>query len=314
MGKEPETILITGGYGFIGRNIIRHFQDRPFRLVIVDPESDTGITGGEDLIQYKTDMSDPALLRDIVRKEEPEYVLHLAGLVTASREGHKLEAMIAANSTPLLNILNALKSSDRLRLFVNLGSAEEYGPIGPPYTEDLRERPQSPYALAKLHNTRITTFFADQEGLPALTLRPGMVYGPHQPADKFLPSVILSAFKNKSIVMTPGLQTRDLIYVKNLALIVECFLQYPFDTYGGVFNAATGKEISLIELVEKVLEITGSGSKIETSLPYREKEAMRFLCDMGRTLEVIGTGFTWTSLEEGLDITINYYRELTSGQ
>lgn len=310
MGKGPETILITGGYGFIGRNIIRHFRDRPFRLVIVDPGNDTGITGGEDLIQYKTDMSDPALLRDIVRKEGPDYVLHLAGLVTASREGYELETMIAANSTPLINLLKALKSADRLRLFVNFGSAEEYGPIGTPYTEDLRERPQSPYALAKLHNTRITTFFADQEGLPALTLRPGMVYGPHQPADKFLPSVILSAFKGESIVMTPGLQTRDLIYVEDLARIVEMFLKHSFDRYGDVYNAATGTETSLKGLVELVLEIMGSESGIETTLNYREKESMRFVCDMSNTREIIGSDFPYTSLEESLNKTITYYREL----
>lgn len=314
MGNRSETILITGGYGFIGRNFIRCLQERAYRIVVLDPGIPEGFTEGENFASFKTDLSDVALIEEIIDKENPHYVLHLAGLVTASRVGQSLVSMTSANQVPLINMLQALQHSKQLELFLNFGSAEEYGPVQTPYTEEQIEHPQSPYALAKLHNTRTTTYFAEQYGIPALTLRPGLVYGPHQPTEKFLPSVILAGFKGDPIVMTPGLQTRDLIFVEDLARVVESFLKHPFDSYGGVFNTSTGKEISLIKLVELVLKMTGSGSKIETSLPYREKEAMRFVCDVSRTRDIIGNNFPWTSLEEGLEKTITHYRESTSEQ
>ncbi|MGD8352881.1 MAG: NAD-dependent epimerase/dehydratase family protein [Pseudomonadota bacterium] len=312
MGGGSETILITGGYGFIGRNLISHFLDRSYRLVIVDAGRREDSDEFGDVVDYTTDMSEPAVLRDIVSRENPDFVIHLAGLVTASRYRHDIDDMISSNSIPLLNVLKALESASRLRLFINFGSAEEYGPIKIPFSEDMHEHPQSPYALAKLHNTLTTAYLADQEGIPAITLRPGLVYGPHQPVDKFLPSVILAALKGVPVVMTPGHQTRDPVFAPDLARIVELFLKHPFTSYGGIYNAAQGREIQLIDIVKQIIEITDSGSRIDTSLPYRKREAMRFVCDMSKTIGVIGEDFTWTPLSEGLNRTINYYRELAS--
>ena len=301
--------LITGGFGFLGRNLLKHFRGLTDRIAVCEPEGNEQLIREYDVTYYNTDLLSPGETKALIGKEEPEVILHLASTVTSERDFGRTRPFIENNVFPLLKLLAASEESPRLRTLVNFGSLEEYGETPLPYQEDSRENPQSPYALSKVFATHLAEAYARQKKVPVVTLRPSLVYGPHQKPDKFIPNAILRAIRGETIIMTPGEQKRDLLFVGDLADIVEVICRRTPDVYGTIYNVASGTTVTMSSLVELILKLTRSGSRVERTLPYRREEAMDHTSDTSRITSLLGTGFPWTPLEEGLRATIRSYEE-----
>lgn len=309
MGPRLSTCLITGGFGFLGRGVLRRMRPRFDRIVVCSPWSDSAMVEELDLTLCQSDLMDRGEVEGIFGRENPEMVIHLASIVTAERRSRGFEHVMENNSRPLMNILAVSIGATSLRRIINFGSGEEYGLASPPFGPLTRERPQSPYALAKLFCTHLSTFFADQAGVPVVTVRPTLAYGPGQDRSKFVPYVIGRALRSETIQMTRGEQRRDLLFSEDVAHAVETIAFHPSLIRGAVLNLASGHEMSLIEVVRHILAATGSSSMIENSLPYRTNEMMDLSCDRSAILEILGDDFPWTPFQRGMDRTIDYFRE-----
>jgi len=289
-----EKLLIAGGFGFVGKNLIELLKNK-YSIVVIDKYIDQNfIRSNPEIAWYQYDFQDIDILKNILNKEKPDYVINLISVVTATRDLSLFSTLIETNLNTLLQFFECLKSVSHLKLFVQFGSAEEYGNINTPYREDAREQPDSPYALIKTLTTNTAMMFFRNYHFPVAVIRPGNLFGKYQPNDKLLPYLIGKLRKNEEINLTPGEQKRDFIYIKDFALAIKNILDSSNDIIGNILNVSYGRGVSIKSIVEYLRKMIDSQSIINLgSLPYRENEMMEFECDIGLLLGKTGTQFRY---------------------
>ena len=282
-----DKLYIIGGSGFIGKNMVRCLY-RHYDIYVFDKYIDNAYFN-----QYPDVKLCPVELdKESIPStfETPGYIINLASIVTAERDLTLFEPMIQANLKVLLNRFERFNGEEKLRLFVQFGSCEEYGDAPSPYTEAIQEQPNSPYALVKLLTTRTAIMLHKNYGFPTAVVRPSNLFGPFQPKNKFIPYVISQLQKNNPLNVTPCEQRRDFIYVDDFVWAIEQLLLHSDAAIGKIINIGSGESISLKEIIEMCRDELNSDSIINYgALPYRENESMELSCNMGNFESIINS-------------------------
>lgn len=297
-------ILITGGAGFIGSHVTRYLLAKGHTLTILDTLS----TGKRDNVPNCTFIE--ADIREFEPLEEAmegiDVVIHLAALVSAPESVKQPELARFINELGSQNVLRAAHEA-KVKKVVLASSAAVYGIVPEtPTKEEHQKEPATPYAETKLRMEEHAQKYLDA-GIETCCLRFFNVYGPGQdPKSSYaavIPAFITRALNNKPLVIYgDGEQTRDFIYVEDIARALEMAL-----TKGiGEFNIATGTEVSLNTLAELIISLAGSES-ITQHAEAREGDPRTSHADTTKAKEELGFEAT-TRLEEGLQKTIEYFR------
>jgi nucleoside-diphosphate-sugar epimerase len=301
-------VLVTGISGFIGSHLARRLLEEGTEVHGLVRESSNLWRIRDIKNQIKlhcVDLRDSDLVRKAVQDINPQKVFHMAAYVDVSRSFEVMDEMIEVNIKGTLNLLKALDGID-YDCFINTGTSEEYGDNPVPFREEQIPNPVSPYSASKVSTTMFCQMLHKTMGLPIITLRPFLTYGPMQESNMLIPSVIKKAITRERFEMTEGEQTREFNYVDD---IVDGFIKASFTkkAIGEIINIGNGKEYKIRDVVFKILDIMGNPIKpLIGALPYREGETMHFYCDNTKVKELIG----WhpkVSLEEGLKKTIDWY-------
>ena len=247
-------VLVTGGAGFIGSHTVESLLAQGHRVRVLDDLS----TGCRDNLPahhaalnfVQGDVRDEACVGRCM--EGITHVLHLAAQVSVPVSVQEPVRSHAINVVGYLNVLNAARLAGVIRV-VHASSAAVYGvPVSLPLTEDSPVVPLSPYGLGKLILDQYAHLFGELYGLSTLGLRYFNVYGPRQdPGSPY--SGVISKFSSLAIQGSPlticgdGLQTRDFIFVKDVARANCAALLSPAR---GTVNVATGQSVTLLELVQ----------------------------------------------------------------
>lgn len=257
-------VLITGGSGFIGSHVVEHFQDRAEVIVLDDLRS--GHRKNLDGLQCRYvegSILDRSLVGDVMNGVD--YVIHLAALVSVPESMSLPGETVNINVHGLLNVLESARSH-RVKKLCFASSAAVYGgnPIQPK-VETMAPDPRSPYAITKLDGEYYCGLFAREGWLPTACLRFFNVFGPRQDPNSAyaaaVPIFLQRARNNEPVtIYGDGGQTRDFIYVKDIAGALAFATETP--EVQGVFNAGYGAAISISELVQEILKLTGSRSEI----------------------------------------------------
>jgi len=298
-----EKILLIGGNGFIGKNMIEFLYDK-YQFYVVDIKFDDVFFASYPRIQLlKADTSTVQFPHSFL---DSDYVINLASIVTNERDLSLFDALIASNVKTLLNLYQQLQGSHKLKLLIQFGSSEEYGLNSSPYTENLREYPVSPYALVKQLTTNTALMLAKNENFPATVVRPGNLFGKYQKSSKFIPYIIESLKKGIDIDVTACEQKRDFIYSKDFVKYIEKILQNHSAFIGEIVNVSSGYSVSLKEIIEFCRKETNSVSKINYgSLPYRKNEAMDLCCSVEKLENLLNEKIKidiWSGLREYISI------------
>ena len=258
-------ILVTGGAGFIGSHIVEHFQGRAELRVLDNLRS--GFRRNLDGFQHEfieASILDRAAVRRAV--QGVDYVFHLAAMISVPESMAK---PIQCNEINTLGTLVVLEEAARagVKKLVFSTSAAIYGdnPVVPK-VETMLAEPKSPYAITKLDGEFYCKIFADEGRLQTACLRYFNVFGPRQdPKSQYaaaVPIFIDRAVKNLPItIYGDGEQTRDFIFVKDIVAANAFFATRSKAT--GVFNVAYGKKITIKDLAQKIVVLTGSKSEIK---------------------------------------------------
>lgn len=311
--KNTDRILIIGGTGFIGRHLVaKCSKETPFITCIgLNEKPDLDKTGFLNVKNIEVDISDKAAVNQIIRNQPFDYVFNLGGYIDHTPYFKGGRKVIEASFIGLMNIIDCLDRSS-LKGFVHVGSSDEYGTSPAPQKESMREMEISPYSLAKTAGIHFLQMIAHAEGFPVVALRFFLVYGPGQDDKRFLPQVIKACLKNEEFKTSEGKQLRDFCYIND---IVEAMIQAALltEVKGRIINIGSGKPILIREMIEKVIKIIGKGRPIWGAHPYRKGENMELYPDITLASQMLN----WqpgTSLDEGLQKTIQYYREQINEQ
>ena len=257
-------ILITGGAGFIGSHLAEHFQERAEVRVLDDLRTGNrrNLAGVDVEFIHGSILHRPTVqnaMRDI------DYVFHLAALVSVPESVRNPKECVELNVTGLLNVLEVAAEAGVRKLCFS-SSAAVYGDNPTvPKREDMCPEPRSPYAMTKLDGEFYCRQFSEDGRLETVALRFFNVFGSRQdptgPYAAAVPIFVRQALAGDPItIYGDGGQTRDFVYVKDIVAALE----FAATTEGvtGVFNAGYGEQITILELAQRILSLTGSRSKI----------------------------------------------------
>lgn len=280
-----ESVYVVGGSGFIGKHLSVALSKK-YQVTVFDKYIDNvyfkeypSITLNQlDLVEDKIDESYPS----------PDFIINLASIVTAERDLSLFDSLIASNLKILLNLYQRFGQDSKLKLFIQFGSSEEYGNLGSPFKETMRESPNSPYALVKQLTTNTTLMLHENYEFPACVVRPGNLYGPGQNSKKFIPYVIGQLKANNPLNVTPCEQKRDFIHIDDFIKDIINLIEKYENCVGEIINVSSGKSISLKEIIEKYRMQYNSSSQINYgAIPYRENEVMDLCCDITKLNRII---------------------------
>jgi len=303
VGKDIK-ILVIGGSGFIGGAIVRRaislgWEVDSLGLSVPNKEK------SESPVNYiSADITKPEDLKILTTKAY-HYIVNTGGYIDHSLFFDGGDKVVDAHFDGFLNILKSIDRSKLIR-FINIGSSDEYGDVKAPQSERVRERPISPYSAAKVATAHFLQMLHKTDGFPGVSLRLFLCYGPGQDPKRFLPYLILSCLANDNIAISPGEQLRDYCFIEDVVDAV--FLVLANDNADGkIFNIASGKPVSIKQVVETMVEIIGSGKPNFGAVPYRKGESMELYADINSASEILN----WTpktQLFDGLRETISFYK------
>ncbi len=302
-------IIVTGGAGFIGSSLVDKLIELKHEVVIID----NLLTGNNENVNqnakfYEEDIRDLKKLDEIFSKEKPEYVFHLAaGYLVQSIKNPQRDAEI--NIIGTINLIEmCVKYKIKRVIYSNSGGASYGDPEQIPITEDHPIRPLTPYGASKYAGEMYLYMYYKNHGLDYISLRYGNIYGPRQ--DPRLEGGVVSIFINAILkgktpkIFGDGKQTRDYVYVGD---VVDANIDAMTKGECGGYNIGTGKELSVLEILNTVKKIMGSSVSPEFKSP-REGDCVRVLFDTKKINEIL----KWTpktSLEKGIEKTIEWQKQ-----
>lgn len=308
-------ILVTGGAGFIGSNLIEELLNRNYKVICLDNFS----TGFEDNLKdffdhkhfkfVEGDILDYQLLLDLT--SQVEIVSHQAALGSVPRS---INNPIASNQVNILGTLNILKAcvDNKIKQFVYASSSSAYGDSKElPKREDGIGKPISPYAVTKLVSELYAGVFSRIYGLNSIGLRYFNVFGPKQDPNGAYAAVIPIFIKSMLSGGSPtingdGNHSRDFTFVANVVQANILALEAPINSFNSVYNIACGKKTTLNELVVYINQVLGINIEPRYN-PVREGDIMHSIADITKAKLSLGYSPKY-QIEEGLNLTIDWYK------
>jgi len=298
-------LLVVGGSGFIGHHVVNEGITQDWNVTSLDmnePIPTRRVSGARYIIADLTRIKSLAILAS----EKYDYVVNLGGFIDHTLFANGGRQLIRAHFDGLLNLLECLDRSC-LKRFVQIGSSDEYGDAPAPQREDMREHPISPYSLGKAAASHFLQMLYRTEGLPAVTLRLFLTYGPGQDQKRFLPQIINGCLDDKDFPTSNGEQLRDFCYVEDTVRAI--FMVFESNMANGqLFNVGTGSPLTIKEIILKICDITKKGRPQFGKVAYRPGENMALYPDITKIQKLIG----WEpaiNFDTGLELTVERIRD-----
>jgi nucleoside-diphosphate-sugar epimerase len=305
-------VLVTGGCGFIGSHLAEALVREGHEVRVLDNFFSGRRANlkavARDVEVLRGDCADPRAAARAVKGVEVVY--HEAAVPSVARSVDDPALSHRANSTATLTMLTAARDAG-VRRFIYAGSSSVYGDTPKlPKREDMEPKPLSPYAIGKLTGEHYLRVFHQLYGLETLTLRYFNVFGPRQdPGSPY--SGVISLFTTAllagrtPVIFGDGRQSRDFTYVENVVRGNLLALRAR-RAEGQAVNLATGRRITLLQLLAELARLAGRKVKAEKR-PVRRGDIRHSLADIGAARRLLGYRPT-VDFETGLRRTVEWYR------
>jgi len=315
-------ILITGGAGFIGSNFASYLYKKypDYKIIILDT-----LTYAGDIENFPLDINNTIDSRlhfwygNITNGElvdtlvsNVDIVVHFAAETHVTRSIYDNLLFFETDIIGTQTIANSiLKYKDKIERFIHISTSEVYGTA---LTEKMREdhplKPASPYAGAKAGADLLVSSYVNTYDIPAITIRPFNNYGYYQHLEKVVPRFITSCILDEPLtVHGDGESSRDWLFIEDHCAFLDCVLHHDINEIKGeIFNVGSGRDISIKQIAEAVVEKMGKPASSINYIGDRPGQVVRHTADVSKAKEF----FNWESLtpfSHGLEKTIEWYKK-----
>jgi dTDP-glucose 4,6-dehydratase len=310
-------VLITGGAGFIGSNLVRlALAERPgWRVVNLDkltyagnPENLAGVEAHPRYRFVRGDVAEGEAVAELLRGERIDAVVHLAAESHVDRSILAPAVFIETNVGGTQALLEAAAAAG-VKRFLHVSTDEVYGSLGPEglFTEEAPLAPSSPYAASKAASDLLALAYARTYGLHVVVTRCSNNYGPYQFPEKLLPLAIANALEGAPVpVYGDGRNVRDWIHVEDHCRGLLAALEQ--GRAGQVYNLGASSERQNLDLLREVLRLLGKPESLLQHVQDRPGHDRRYAIDASRARRELG----WAprrAFDEGLAATVAWYQE-----
>lgn len=321
--NNPDVIAVTGADGFIGSHLVELLVERGYRVRALVQYNAFASWGWLEMLPpgmlervevVMGDVRDPSGMRALL--DGVSVVYHLAALIAIPYSYRSPRSYVETNVLGTLNLLEAARDLGIARV-VHTSTSEVYGTARvTPITESHPLQTQSPYAASKSAADHLAESFHLSFGLPIVTLRPFNTFGPRQSARAVIPTVIAQLHRASSAQGATEVKlgaldpTRDFLFVKDTVAAFVAVGEAPHEqVVGQVFNAGTGVEVSIQDLVRRIGAVMDREVRVVKD-PQRlrptDSEVMRLVCDATKLRQATGWKPQY-SLEDGLRATVEWF-------
>ncbi len=331
MMNYNKNILITGGAGFIGSHLVRHFvKTYPhYRIINYDKLTYAGnlenlrdIEEAANYVFVRGDIVDARQLDELFGDFQVDSLIHLAAESHVDRSISNPMSFIQTNIVGTVTLLNTARhhwQDTSGKLFFHVSTDEVYGSLGETgyFTEDSPYDPRSPYSASKASSDHLVRAYYHTYGLPVLVSNCSNNYGPYQFPEKLLPLMINNIRHRKPLpIYGDGNYTRDWLWVGDHVAAID--LIYHRGRIGETYNIGGNNEWKNIDLVQQLCDIVdellgrppGESRRLITFVRDRPGHDRRYAIDASKLSHELG----WQPLVEpveGLRLTAQWYLENT---
>ena len=307
-----QPILVTGGAGFIGAQLVRRLHAEGHRIAILCRKT-TDCSRLKDLLPHLEridgDLENLESIKRCIDQVQPRGIFHLAASTVRSGVTASAEEVVRTNVLGTANLLEAARAIP-YEFFVSTGSYLEYGTKESPMREDDQCDPLELYSATKLAATLLIQTEARNHEKPTLVLRIFNPYGPGMEPKRLIREMITRSLANEPILMSDPDTKRDFVFVSDIVDLLLEISKKAESLKGQIFNLGSGTSVSLRELAEVVLKETGSTSEIRwRAFPRVIYDAAVCSADMRKTF----AAFAWRPLHDitsGITETTSWLRSV----
>ncbi len=308
-------ILVTGGAGFIGSAFIRlAVEQTDVDIVNLDALTYAGnlenlatISGHPRYRFVKGDIADREAVERVVVESHPDAIVNFAAESHVDRSIFAPGPVFETNLRGTFTMLEIAREH-RIPRFVHVSTDEVYGSLDPPHEADEQYplNPSSPYSAAKAGSDLLALAYFKTYKLPLLVTRASNNYGPYQFPEKLIPLMISNALEDRALpIYGDGLQIRDWLYVDDHCRAILTVLQKGRE--GEIYNIGGNRSLTNLEVVERILTITGKPRSLMQSVQDRPAHDRRYALSSEKLMRETG----WSpqmDFDNGLAATIDWYR------
>ena len=317
-------IVVTGGAGFIGSNLVKYLLKKKYFVINIDKMSYSAnhynlnnLKKNKSYLFFKVDINDRKKITKILKKHKPHAIFNLAAETHVDRSIDKPENFIYSNILGTYNLLESIIDCKKKIKLIHVSTDEVYGDLKAqekPFTEDNPYSPSSPYAASKASSDHLVRAWNRTFGLPVLITNCSNNYGSYQFPEKLIPLMILNCMSEKPLpVYGKGDNVRDWLYVADHCDAIYSVLRN--GRIGSTYNIGGNNEMQNIDIVKiicrKMDELSPriNGTKYEALITYvddRPGHDFRYAIDASKIKNELG----WSpkkSFETGIEKTILWY-------
>lgn len=328
-----ETILITGGAGFIGSYFVKLMLDRhpEYRIINIDALTYAGnletlkdIDTNPNYEFIKADIRNREQIEDVFRNNEITAVVNFAAESHVDRSIEDPEIFLTTNILGTQVLLDTAKNywkidpADKYSTdykpgvkFLQVSTDEVYGALGETgmFVETMPLMPNSPYSASKASADMIVRAYHETYGMPVNITRCSNNYGPYQFPEKLIPLMINNCLEEKDLpVYGDGMQVRDWLHVSDHCAAIDTVLHKGID--GEVYNIGGNNEKANIELVKLIISTLGKSEDLIKHVKDRPGHDRRYAIDNTKITTELGWAPAYT-FEQGIKETIQWYLDNT---
>ncbi|MFA4945026.1 MAG: dTDP-glucose 4,6-dehydratase [Lentisphaeria bacterium] len=311
-----QTLLVTGGAGFIGGNFVRFLLQTEPRLRIVNLDALTyagNLASIQDCLEnprhlfVRGSIGNAELVEHLLRTHEVQGIIHFAAESHVDRSITGPGVFVETNVAGTLTLLQAARTG-KVRRFLQVSTDEVYGSLGPTgaFREDTPLSPNSPYSASKASADLLVQAFHHTYALDTVITRCSNNYGPYQFPEKMIPLMIRNAMQDKPLpVYGDGLNVRDWLHVlDHCRAIWTAFRQ---GRAGETYNVGGNSEKANLEVVKAILRLLGKPESLITFVKDRPGHDRRYAIDASKIQRELG----WApavAFGPGIEETVAWYR------
>lgn len=315
MACKFETILVTGGCGFIGSNFVRYMlRNYNYKVINVDKltyagnlENLSDISDHPNYEFVRGDIADKDMIEGLASKGF-DAIINFAAESHVDRSIEDPRVFIETNVLGTQVLLEAARKYGILR-FVQISTDEVYGSLGPrgSFKETSPLGPNSPYSASKTAADLLVRAYYKTYGLATIITRCSNNYGPYQFPEKLIPLMISNALEDKPLpIYGDGMNVRDWIYVEDHSRAIDLIVHRGRE--GEVYNIGANNELPNIEIVKIILKRLNKPESLIKFVVDRPGHDQRYAIDSAKLRNEMGWDTVYP-FEEGIDLTIRWYVE-----